>query len=323
MAELDKNKSEPQKQASSAFKGASLPKNNSDQETSGTPKSAHTPKGSPKPAPTGGQIPKSSIISKLNQPENLSDKAEQNQTANVVPKSTSTKQTPQNSLINKLPQRSGPLKQSEPSVMSKEESFLENSSGGFWQQVKGKLFVPKPGVSPTRQKAMVIMVPILAIVMIFAFRQVLSKAPRQTDGAETNDASVVAHADTGHEIDWEIPEPINIIPRDPIQLPDEDDAQNPEQGEQNETTDGIETATGAIIIRDIVYSKDKPSAVIGSKIVYIGDVINGVTIINIDRDSIEFEKNGERWEQNVRDGKKIPILEENTKQSEGRSEPIE
>jgi len=321
MAELDKNKSESQRQASSAFKGVPLPQNNSDQKTSGMPKSDHTPNDSQKSAPTGGQIPKNSIISKLNQLENSPDKAEQN--ANVVPKSLSTKQTPQNSLINKLPKHSKPLKSSEPAIKSEGGTFLKNNGSGFWQQVKDKLFAPKPGVSPTRQKAMVIMVPILAIIMIFVFRQVLSKAPRQTEGVETDDAPVVAQADTGHEIDWEIPEPITIIPRDPIQLPDEDDTQNPEQAEQNESASETEATTGTIIVRDIVYSKDKPSAVIGSKIVYVGDEINGITVINIDRDSVEFERNGQRWEQNVREGKKIPILEENTDRSEGRSEPIE
>ncbi len=76
-----------------------------------------------------------------------------------------------------------------------------------------------------------------------------------------------------------------------------------------------------MIVRDIVYSKDKPSAVIGSKIVYVGDKINDITIVKINRDSIEFERNGDRWEQNVRDGKKIPILEV-PDESEGQSESI-
>jgi len=192
----------------------------------------------------------------------------------------------------------------------------EETSDGLWQQIRDKLFTPKPGVSPTKQKAMVIMVPVLAIIMIFAFRQVLSKAPRKTDGAGTEDIPVVANADAGHEIDWKIPEPIAVITRDPIKLPDESNTQNTEQ---NETTS--EVTTGTIIVRDIVFSKDKPSAVIGSKIVYVGDKINDITIVKIDRDSIEFEKDGDRWEQNVREGKKIPILEV-PDESEGQSEPI-
>jgi hypothetical protein len=165
------------------------------------------------------------------------------------------------------------------------------------------------------------MVPILAIIMIFAFRQVLSKAPRKTKGTETDDTSVVvSNADSANEIDWQIPEPITIIARDPIQLPDESNTQN---GNQNTEENGEANTQnqGVIMIKDIVYSHDKPSAVIGSRIVYEGDEINGFIILNINRDSIEFEKDGERWRQNVREGKMIPVLD-STGQGEDRPESV-
>ncbi len=314
MSELDKNKAGLQKKVSSVFKGVPVPQNNGAQQPSGTPAPDHTPDVSPKPVSADRQISQSSLVKKLNQSEDSSDKAEQNQTANIFPKPTSTNRMPQSPPINKLPQPKESLKQAAPQPEG--GPLLEATSQGLWQQIKDKLFTPKPGVSPTKQKAVVIMVPVLAIIMIFAFRQVLSKAPRQTEGAGTDDPPVVANADSGHEIDWKIPEPIAVIMRDPIKLPDESNTQN---GEQNETTGKV--TTGTIIVRDIVYSHDKPSAVIGSKIVYVGDKINDVTIIKIDRDSIEFEKDGDRWEQNVRDGKKIPILEVSD-ESEGQSEPI-
>jgi len=314
MAELDKNKAGLQKKVSSVFKGVPVPQNNGAQQPSGTPAPDHTPDVPPKPVSADRQISQSSLIKKLNQSEDSSGKAEQNQTANVFPKPTSTNRMPQSPLINKLPQPKESLKQAAPQPES--SPFIEETSDGLWQQIRDKLFTPKPGVSPTKQKAMVIMVPVLAIIMIFAFRQVLSKAPRKTEGAGTEDITVVANADAGHEIDWKIPEPIAVITRDPIKLPDESNTQNTDQ---NETTG--EVTAGTIIIRDIVYSKDKPSAVIGSKIVYVGDKINDVTIVKIDRDSIEFEKDGDRWEQNVREGKKIPILEV-PDESEGQSEPI-
>ncbi|MGB2861911.1 MAG: hypothetical protein WBC05_01170 [Sedimentisphaerales bacterium] len=317
MAELDKNKAGLQKKVSSVFKGVPVPQNNGAQQSSGTPAPDHTPDVPPKPVSADRQISQSSLIKKLSQSEDSSDKAEQNQTANIFPKPTSTNQMSQSPPINKLPQPKESLKQAAKATQPESSPFIEETNDGLWQQIKYKLFAPKPGVSPTKQKAMVIMVPVLAIIMIFALRQVLSKAPRQTEGAGTDDAPVVvANADSGHEIDWKIPEPIAIITRDPIKLPDESNTQNTEH---NATTG--EVTTGTIIVRDIVYSKDKPSAVIGSKIVYIGDKINDITIVKIDRDSVEFEKDGDRWEQNVRDGKKIPILEVPDK-SEGQSESI-
>ncbi|KPL23519.1 MAG: hypothetical protein AMJ75_05865 [Phycisphaerae bacterium SM1_79] len=257
----------------------------------------------PKPMSINHLMPKNSLIKKLSQSEDSSDGVEQNQTANVFPNPTSTTKTPQNSLVNKRPEADESLKQPTPAIQPENEPVFEFVSVGFWQQIKDKLFTPKPGVSPIKQKAMVIMVPILAVVMIFVLRQVLSKSPRKTEGAGKDDTPVVvANADTDHEIDWEIPEPITIITRDPIKLPDDSDTQNTEQVEQNNTTGEI--TAGTMIVRDIVYSEDKPSALVGSKIVYVGDVINDITVVKIDRDSVEFEKNGDRWEQKVRKGRK-------------------
>ena len=317
MSELDKNKAGLQKKVSSVFKGVPVPQNNSARQSSGTPAPNHTPDVSQKPVSADRQISQNSLIKKLNQPEDSSDKAEQNKDANVFPKTTSTNRMPQSPPINKLPQPKESLTQAATATQPESSPIIEETSDGLWQQIKDKLFTPKPGSSPARQKAMVIMVPALAIIMVFVFRQILSKAPSQTEGAGIDDAPViVANADTGNEIDWKIPEPIAVITRDPIKLPDESNTQG---GEQNETT-GNDT-TGTIIVRDIVYSKDKPSAVIGSKIVYVGDEINGATIIKINRASIEFEKDGDRWEQNTREGKKIPILEVPDK-SESQSESI-
>jgi hypothetical protein len=317
MAELDKNKEELKKQASSVFKGVPHPRNNNVQKTSGTSKPEHKPDYPTKSVSTDRQIPKSSLISKLNQPYDSSAGAEQNQAANVLPKPISTKQSPQSSMINKLTRPKEPIKHPAPVIQSEDVSFSETTGSNLWRRIKDKLFEPKPGVSPTRQKAMVIMVPILAIIMIFVFRQVLSKAPSQTEGAGTDDVPIVSNADTGNEIDWKIPEPIKIVTKDSVELPNENDTQNPEQ---NETATQAESEM--IIVRDIVFSTDKPSAVIGSKIVYVGDVINNATIVKINRNSVEFEKDGNRWEQNVREEKKIPISG-NTEESEGRSELIE
>jgi hypothetical protein len=320
MSELDKNKAGLQKKVSSVFKGVPLPQNNGVRQPSGTPAPNQTPEIPPKPAPADKQTSRSSLISKLSQPEDSSEAVEQNQTANVHQKPASAKQMPQHSPINKLSQPKEPLKQAATDTQPESSPFIETRNG-LWQQIKDKLFTPKPGVSPTKQKAMVIMMPILAIIMIFVFRQVLSKAPQKTKGTEIDDTPAAAsNADSGNEIDWQIPEPITIITRDPTQLPDESNTLNGgENAEQNGTANGQNH--GVIMIRDIVFSHDKPSAVIGSQIVYVGDKINGAIIMKINKDSIEFEKNGEKWEQNVRDGKKIPVSD-STGQIEDKPESV-
>jgi hypothetical protein len=143
--------------------------------------------------------------------------------------------------------------------------------------------------------------------MIFAFRQVLSKAPQKTKGAGPDEALVVvANVDSGQEIDWKIPEAITVMTRDPMKLPDEIDTQNTEQNAaQNETAN--KPKQEVIIVRAIVYSDDRPSALIGTKIVYVGDKVNDATIVKINRDSIEFENDESRWVQKVREAENISV----------------
>jgi multidrug efflux pump subunit AcrA (membrane-fusion protein) len=53
------------------------------------------------------------------------------------------------------------------------------------------------------------------------------------------------------------------------------------------------------LVTGIVYSADKPCAVIDRKIVYEGDVIYGATVVKIYRDSVKFSKKSKNWEQKV------------------------
>lgn len=60
-----------------------------------------------------------------------------------------------------------------------------------------------------------------------------------------------------------------------------------------------EEEKNAIIVRGILFSKDDPSAIIGLEIVHVGDEIMGAKIAKITRKAVEFEKDGEIWEQAV------------------------
>jgi len=54
------------------------------------------------------------------------------------------------------------------------------------------------------------------------------------------------------------------------------------------------------LVTGIVFSKDKPSAVIGCEVLCEGDITHGVTVVKIFKDKVQFEKNGRRWMQAVR-----------------------
>jgi hypothetical protein len=53
------------------------------------------------------------------------------------------------------------------------------------------------------------------------------------------------------------------------------------------------------LVTGIVYSEDKPSAIVDRKIVHEGDVIHGATVVKIYRDSVKFSKKSKNWEQKV------------------------
>lgn len=55
------------------------------------------------------------------------------------------------------------------------------------------------------------------------------------------------------------------------------------------------------VVTAIVYNDENPSAVIDSRLVHQGDIINGVKVVGIYRDRVEFDRNGTRWTQKIRE----------------------
>ncbi len=53
------------------------------------------------------------------------------------------------------------------------------------------------------------------------------------------------------------------------------------------------------LVTGIVRSRDSSTAVIGTQVVREGDTIDGVTIVRIHDDKVEFEKQGQRWTQKL------------------------
>jgi hypothetical protein len=159
------------------------------------------------------------------------------------------------------------------------------------QQIKDRLFAPRPDVGATRQKAMVVLAPVLFIVMVLMLIKVFSSPsrtiaePAEVKPVNTIDASV-------YEIDWEIPAPYPTTYRDPMRPGSTITTQT--------NTERLETGRiGRLIVKSIVYSEDNPSAVIGSRIVHEGEEVLGATVVKINRDSVEFEAGEKRWKQNV------------------------
>lgn len=69
-------------------------------------------------------------------------------------------------------------------------------------------------------------------------------------------------------------------------------------GHSNESKNGEQTEEG--IVTAILYSEENPSAVIDNRIVHQGDIIKDITVVRINKNNVEFEKDGTVWTQRVR-----------------------
>jgi hypothetical protein len=147
----------------------------------------------------------------------------------------------------------------------------------------GKFLASKPGTNTSKQKAMILLMPVLLIVFIFVLtRSLRTPAPRLTKDTDKNDASL-SMVFNG-KIDWELPSvyPDNI--RDPMVF-----GSSTQKKEEPDRP----------VVKGIVFSEDNPCAVVGDRIVTEGDVVQGATVIKINSDSVEFRKGDETWIQKV------------------------
>ena len=55
------------------------------------------------------------------------------------------------------------------------------------------------------------------------------------------------------------------------------------------------------LVTGILYAGDESSAIVDGQILRNGDLLNGVTIFKVHRFSVEFEKDGIRWQQRVQE----------------------
>jgi hypothetical protein len=181
---------------------------------------------------------------------------------------------------------------------------------GSLQQVIRKLFATKPGVSPVRQKAAVLLVPVLFVALVFLLSRTFDISLFKTKTTAPPKLPAPAGTASTTEIAWRKPDPYPAGLRDPMQLTDEMAAQMKvdaqakvdavKQGQANiDTTEPQTTTAGELSVKGILFSDDNPSAVVGTRIAHVGDIIAGAKILKINKKSVEFEKDGQIWTQAI------------------------
>lgn len=303
MAEDKKKKLGLQKDVSSIFKGVPIPQKNADEKTGQTPNAPAPPRSrkipmlertigsSPEPQ-TKSDIPEPENTVNIPVPEHVANTPEPERTSNIPAKSKSREpQKPKISLIKKINQPTQLLRK-DTHVKLGADANKKVARPGQWQQVKNKFFAPKPGTRPAKQKATAAMIPILASVFIFVLRQVFWTAPHTIEAAVENEKPGAATTiSTSNEIDWKIPDLLPSSLRDPLKMI----SSGNKQDDAEEPVEIIE-----LNVNGILHSEDNPSVLIDDRIAHEGEKISGVTIVKINKNSVEFELNGNKWEQSVR-----------------------
>ncbi|MEJ5258624.1 MAG: hypothetical protein WHS88_00360 [Anaerohalosphaeraceae bacterium] len=143
----------------------------------------------------------------------------------------------------------------------------------------------KKSKKDARQTQMQILVGVLSLVLIATLFFVMRTPAAPPKKAAASVSSPAAEPAASEPAKWVRPEPWPERMRDPM-APDT----------AGQTPD---TGSDALLVRGIVFSQTNPSAIIGNQIVFIGDTLNGIRVVNITRDTVEFEKDGKRWTQTV------------------------
>lgn len=151
---------------------------------------------------------------------------------------------------------------------------------------KEKLFASKAGASSSRQKTSIILFVLFtaALVVVLARPYLTSRrntANPRTDGKTNTGNSTSAEI----EIDWSVPPVYPVKLRDPMEL-----------GSRQQIR--VETPVD-LVVKGITHSEDRKFAVIGTQLMQEGDTILGATIIEINPNNVVFERDGERWTQEV------------------------
>jgi len=175
----------------------------------------------------------------------------------------------------------------------KVESGSKNPGLVLWLKIqdfiKVKLLAPKPGVNPLKQKAMIILTPVLMLVFIVVLANMFFKSDPAKTKIAAKAASASAAAFDG-KINWVLPPPYPQNLRDPTTFGSFASSGSGQAQQENADRPAV---------KGIVYSEDNPCAVVGDRIVSAGDVVNGATIVKINRDSVEFSAADKKWTQKV------------------------
>ena len=151
---------------------------------------------------------------------------------------------------------------------------------------------PRERSSSGRQKVMIGLVPVLAILMVFVLKYPLGARVTAVGASEPQNETIPAEV-TDIQIAWQIPAAYEDSGRDPMRT-----APAPTVAVEGAgTTDQPVGPPMDLVVTGILQSEDRPAAIVDTQVVHEGQQISGATVEKIEKDGVQFERNGRRWKQ--------------------------
>lgn len=184
-----------------------------------------------------------------------------------------------------------------PAPLPKKKYTPTKSKPDITKQLRKTVFGGAGTISP-HQKKMTALVGILSIVFgVVMFVSLGGVGQSQAVAADQDDDNVASTQTAAPKVtpeSWTLPEPVSATVRDVTRpAPKVNNAVgNPEDS----TT--VSAATD-LVVRGIVFSKTRPTAIINNKVYCVGELVSGAKVVSITRDDVTFESNGKSWTQQV------------------------
>lgn len=170
----------------------------------------------------------------------------------------------------------------QPAKRLQKHKFYSPQVLNLWRQIKVKLYGSPDGSIDPRQVKMTIVAVTLSIVLIYVFVSVFKQPAGEITSIPADTAAGEVFVPADLEINWVRPEVYPLTLADPMQ---------PRSFGSH--------SSGELIVTGIVFS-DQSMAIIAGEMISQGEEIFGVTVVKINKDSVEFEnKDGERFTRKV------------------------
>ncbi|MBN2018992.1 MAG: hypothetical protein JW749_02070 [Sedimentisphaerales bacterium] len=158
----------------------------------------------------------------------------------------------------------------------------------IWARISAKFAASNAAASQNagRKKMMMLLMPVLGLVFIFVVFKLLIKPKPVRPPLPSAAAASGAQLAFDGKIHWVLP---MVYP---------DNLRDPTVVGAVKSPEGTDDS-GRLPVKGIVFSEDNPCAVIGNRIVSIGEVVQGATVVKINKDSVEFEMGDKKWTQEV------------------------